>query len=187
VIQSVGDPIEPEDLVQITTDSSLTLKSSRGVVTLTHGDGEWFKFVMAATELMYPVPKGAIEVGHVALSRVYEEDHFFLLERYPHTSAVKHYASIFSRWRLCHGSDEEWQSFGDASHSEPVFVHQLMRHWVNRQNDVAVTLVLRYESPGLTDRETPSTNRQFVVLTRLRQMDADKELAPLRVKCARGT
>ena len=45
VIPSVGDSIEPQDLVQITTNSSLTLKSVRGTVTLTHRDGEWFKFV----------------------------------------------------------------------------------------------------------------------------------------------
>jgi hypothetical protein len=42
---SVGEAIEAGDLLQIPVDSSLTLRSSSGVITLTHKDGEWFKFV----------------------------------------------------------------------------------------------------------------------------------------------
>jgi hypothetical protein len=42
---SVGEPVKGGDLLQITPNSSLTLKSSRGVITLTSKDGEWFKFV----------------------------------------------------------------------------------------------------------------------------------------------
>jgi hypothetical protein len=41
----VGEGIEAGDLLQIPVNSSLTLKSSRGVITLTHKEGEWFKFV----------------------------------------------------------------------------------------------------------------------------------------------
>jgi len=41
----VGEAIEAVDLLQIPVDSSLTLKSSRGVITLTSKEGEWFKFV----------------------------------------------------------------------------------------------------------------------------------------------
>ena len=42
---SVGASIEVGDLVQITPTSSLTLRSERGVITLTSKEGEWFKFV----------------------------------------------------------------------------------------------------------------------------------------------
>lgn len=49
-----------------------------------------------------------------------------------------------------------------------MFVHQLLKYWVSPGNDVAVTLVLRYELPGLATREAPSSERQFVALTRLR-------------------
>jgi hypothetical protein len=141
-----------------------------------------------AADTMYPVPKGATEVRHVALQPgVYEQDSFFLTERYPGTSALKHYAQIFSRWRSCHGTDDGWQSFGDASQPERVFIHQLIRHWVNSQNDVAVTLALRYESPGLDSREVPSTDRQFVAVLRLQQVDAEKHLVEMGVKCAKGT
>jgi hypothetical protein len=141
-----------------------------------------------AADTMYPVPKGALEVGHVALQPgVYEEDHFFLTEQYPGTSALKHYASIFSRWRSCHGTDDGWQSFPDASGSEHLFVHQLIRHWVNPHNDVAVTLVLRYASPGLATREVPSSDRQFVAVMRLQHVDAEKQLVGMGVNCAKGT
>jgi hypothetical protein len=137
---------------------------------------------------MYPVPKSAVEVGHDVLQQgVYEEDHFFLTEHYPGTSALNHYENIFSRWRSCHGTSDGWQSFGDARGSEPVFTHQLLRYWVNPQNDVALTLVLMYQSPGLATREAPSSDRQFVALTRLRQGDAEKHLAQMGVKCAKGT
>ena len=42
---SVGASIEAGDLVQVTPNSSLTLRSKRGVITLTSKEGEWFKFV----------------------------------------------------------------------------------------------------------------------------------------------
>jgi hypothetical protein len=40
----VGDPIQSGDLLQITTDSSITLSASGALITLTNRDGEWFKF-----------------------------------------------------------------------------------------------------------------------------------------------
>ena len=42
---STGVSIESGDLVQVTPNSSLTLRSARGVVTLTSKESEWFKFV----------------------------------------------------------------------------------------------------------------------------------------------
>jgi hypothetical protein len=153
----------------------------------THYLAKQVKPRVAAT--MYPVPEGAVEVGHVALQPdVYEEDLFFLTEQYPGTSALKHYANIFSRWRQCHGTDDGWQSFGDASRPEHVFVHQLIRRWVNPHNDVTVTLALRYESPGLASREHPSSDRQFVAVMRLQQVDAEKRLLQMGVvNCEKGT
>jgi hypothetical protein len=97
------------------------------------------------------------------------------------------YASVFSRWHSCHGADDGWRSFADASGSEHLFVHQLIRHWVNPHNDVAVTLVLRYASPGLAMREVPSSDRQFVAVVRLQHVDAEKELVESGVNCAKGT
>jgi hypothetical protein len=141
-----------------------------------------------AAELMYPLPKGAVEIGHVAIQpHVYEEDHFRLNERFPGTSAVQHYSAIFAGWRACRGSDRGWVTFPDASGTAPQFVHQLLRFWVNAKNDEAVTLVLRYESPGLSTRDVPSSDDQFVALTRLRHIDAENQLfGKMGLRCATG-
>ena len=142
---------------------------------------------MAGT--MYPAPKGALGVEHVSVQPgVYEEDYLVLAERYPGASALKHYVTIFSHWHPCRGyRDDGWESFGDASGTDKVFVHQLIKHWVNPQNDVAVTLVLRYESPGLATREVPSSDRLFVAVTRLQHVDAEKEVVKMgAVSCAKG-
>jgi hypothetical protein len=145
-------------------------------------------YAASAAETMYPVPKGAVEVGHEVLQPgVYEEDHFLLTEQYPGTTALRHYSHIFAGWRSCHSSDDGWQSFPDASQPEKVFVHQLIRRWVNLQNDERVTLVLSYTSPGLAIRDTPASNQQFVAIVRLRQVVADKYLTEMGVKCANGT
>jgi hypothetical protein len=58
---------------------------------------------------------------------------------------------------------------------------------VSPHNDVAVTLVLRYASPGLAVREIPSSERQFVAVMRLQHTDVGKELVELGVNCAKGT
>jgi hypothetical protein len=42
---SVGASIEAGDLVQVTPNASLTLRSARGIITLTSEKGQWFKFV----------------------------------------------------------------------------------------------------------------------------------------------
>jgi hypothetical protein len=141
--------------------------------------------VAMTAETMFPVPQGATEIGHVVLQPgADEEDHFFLTERYPGAPAVKHYSAFFSQWSSCDASKVGWDSFADASRPEPRFVHQLARYWVNQRNNVAVILVLRYESPGLTTQMVPSSDRQFVAVMRLRHHDVAKELAGIGVRCA---
>jgi hypothetical protein len=141
-----------------------------------------------AADTMFPMPRDALEPGHdVITPGTYEEDHFFLLEDYPGTSAATHYAKIFARWHPCEAPAAAWQSFGDASQSEPVFIHQLIRRWVNSRNDEVITLVLMYSSPGLSERSTPASNRQFVALTRLRHVDARRHVAEVGGRCAEGT
>lgn len=136
---------------------------------------------------MYSVPDGASEIGHVALQAgVYEQDHFFLAERYPRTTAVEHYSALFAAWRPCNATDD-WDSYPDVSGAEPRFVHQLIRHWVNPQNDVAITLVLRYTSLGLQIRAVPDNDSQQVLLLRLKRKDAEKGLTEIGAKCEKGT
>jgi hypothetical protein len=141
----------------------------------------------SAAATMYPVPSGAIDTRHFQIQPgVYEEDSYRFPERYPRSSALDHYAAIFAGWRPCLTGDDGWQSFADASGTQPRFIHQLIRHWVNSQNDEAVTLLLRYESPGLSTREAPSTDDQFVAVTRLRHPGADKHFEAMGAKCVKA-
>jgi hypothetical protein len=141
----------------------------------------------SAADTMYPVPSGAIDPRHSEMrSGVYEEDSYHFTEQYPRSSALDHYAAIFAAWRPCLSSDDGWQSFPDASGPQPRFIHQLIRHWVNSQNDEAVTLVLMYQSPGLTTRDAPSTDDQFVAITRLRHAGADKHFEAMGVNCVKA-
>jgi hypothetical protein len=137
---------------------------------------------------MYPVPPGAVGVSHDVLQpKVHEQDSFWLDERFPSSSAVEHYQRIFSGWRTCYGSDRNWWSYGDRSSGEERVIHQLSRHWLNAANDTAVTVVLKYSSGGSEQRDTLDDARQFVVVLRHRQPNAEKYLAEIEVKCDKGT
>ncbi len=138
----------------------------------------------AATEIMFPVPKGAKGVSHVQLGPDGgEQDYFWLDESYPSTSAIDHYSRLFAKWRPCQLPEKEWSAFGDASSDSPRFIHQLVRQWVSRSNDVAVTVLLRYSSPGLREHIVPDSNRQFVAVIRHRMPNAAQELAKTGAKC----
>ena len=144
--------------------------------------------IAAAASTMFPVPKNAIEPGHAVIAPgASEQDHFWLKESFPSSSAVDHYERIFSKWRPCHGRESGWESFGDRSKGDERFVHQRLRYWVNAANDTAVTLALMYTSTGLTPRARPDTDRQFVVLIRLKQPDAAKLLSEMGAKCEKDT
>jgi hypothetical protein len=143
--------------------------------------------VIAASPMMYPVPSNAIDPGHTVIApNVSEQDHFFLNEKYPSSSAVEHYNRVFSGWRACFG-EKQWSSFGDRSSGEERFIHQLTRHWVNAANNESVTLALRYTSPGLRHRASPDSDRQFVVLVRLKQPNASQTLKEMGVTCGKDT
>jgi hypothetical protein len=143
--------------------------------------------VAVAAQTMYAVPDRASEIRHDVLQPgAYEQDSFFVAEPYPGISVLEHYGVVFSKWRICHGTDS-WLSFPDQSGQEPQFIHQLVRHWASPLNDEVVTLVLRYTSPGLETRTAPVNDRQFVALARLRVPDAEKQLIQIGVKCEKGT
>jgi hypothetical protein len=137
--------------------------------------------------MMYPVPTGAIDAVHDVLqTNVHEQDSFWLIQKYPSSTAVEHYQRVFAGWRNCYGPEREWWSFGDHSTGEDRFIHQLLRHWLNAANDTAVTVVLRYSSSGIEDRAVPDNERQFVVVLRHRQPDAEKYLNDNEVQCEKA-
>jgi hypothetical protein len=141
--------------------------------------------VALSTQTMFPVPKGALAPSHVVITPgVSEQDHFSLNERFPGTSAIEHYRGLFAAWRPCTWATAGWSSFGDLSQGDKRFIHQFARHWVNRANDTAVTVVLRYTSAGAQQREVPDNERQTVVVIRVTAPDAAKQMAELGARCA---
>ena len=136
--------------------------------------------------LMFPVPTGAIEPEHVVVvPGVSEQDHFWLKEKYPATSALSHYKKVLADWRYCPAREGGWQSFGDQSPAQ--HVHQQMHHWVNIADDTVVVLGLRYTSEGVKYRAAPETDRQFVVLIRVKQKGASKSVAQMGGACGKDS
>ena len=145
-------------------------------------------FPAEAAQTTYPVPKGASEVGHVALQPgAAEQDHFFLVEKYPGSSAMDHYRKVFAKWRPCYWNEREWSSFADAAGPKPQFIHRLVRHWASAANDVAVTVAIQYTSPGMASRTVPANDRQFVVVAIRKSANAEKDLAEIGAKCEKST
>jgi hypothetical protein len=136
---------------------------------------------------MFPAPKTAIEPSHVVITPVSEQDHYWLNEKYPASTALEHYKRVFASWRPCYGRERGWESFGDRTTDQPTYVHQLLRHWVNPANDTSVTLGLRYISSGSNYRITPDTDRQFVVLVRVKQPNASQTLVEMGVTCEKDS
>lgn len=143
--------------------------------------------VVGASASMFPLPSGAVDVGHVVLQPgVGEQDYFWFNEPYPGTTAMDHYAKVFSKWRLCRGWNEAWSSYGDVAGGRNSFVHQLVKHWTNPSNDMAVVVALKYDSPGSTYRPKPANDRQYVAVMRYKVPDASKFLVELGIKCEKG-
>ncbi len=139
--------------------------------------------VAADVEFMFPAPGNATNPNHAVIAPgVSEQDYFLLKEKYPGTSAVTHYAKVFAKWRRC-TSDDKWTSYADRANGADVFVHQQIHHWLNKSNDQAVALIVRYKSPGATIRATPDTDEQFVALVRITQPNMTKKLGEMGVKC----
>jgi hypothetical protein len=134
--------------------------------------------------LTFPVPKGALEPGHVALQPgLAEQDHFFMNEKYPGSSALTHYAQIFSRWRPCYWPQRDWETIPDASTDPSRLLHRRVRFWVAPTNNKWVMVTLQYASPGLADRAQPVSDRQFVVVAIRKTQDAKADLTLLDAKC----
>jgi hypothetical protein len=140
--------------------------------------------VVAGEPLLFPVPSGAIEAEHVTLQPgIASQDHFFLNEKFPGSSALTHYARVFSKWRPCFWPEREWETIGDASTKPPRSLHRRVRFWVEPSNRMWVMVTVQYESPGLIERVAPVNDRQFVVVAIRNVPDALKDIALLDVKC----
>jgi hypothetical protein len=135
--------------------------------------------------VMYPLPSDALGPVHVTHKDGSQEDYFWLTVKYPSTAALSHYREVLSDWRECEGNNREWESFVDPSRNYNLYVHQLIRHWVNRDDDAVVTLTLRYNAYKLDPEGAPIHNRQLVSLVRRTQAEAMKAVQAMGDTCKR--
>jgi hypothetical protein len=142
-----------------------------------------FLNVASAATPMFQVPKGALEAEHITLQPgVAWQDHFFLKEKYPGSSALEHYSRAFFDWRSCFWAKRDWESILDASSGSVRQLHRRVRFWVSPTNREWVMVTLQYGSPmgsggGLAD------DRQYVVVAIRRSNNAIGELTEFDAKC----
>lgn len=115
-----------------------------------------------ATNTIFPLPKAAYDIRHVVIESTGTRQDFFKVKlAYPSMEVVTHYRALFAGWSEC-SNKRGWESFGDTANNKQEYIHQLIYEWVPPSNDKVVTLGLRYVSPGIATRQTPSTNEQLV-------------------------
>jgi hypothetical protein len=143
---------------------------------------------LAAEQSMFPLPEGAIGATHIVLGADgAEQDYFWIKEKYPSFTALTHYSAVFSGWRQCYGIAREWRSFPEQQTGADLYVHLLVRHWVNKANDTSFSLILRYSSKGLEPRVAPDSDRQYVALVRRTRPNAAEKLEEIGNKCEKDT
>jgi hypothetical protein len=139
-------------------------------------------------QFLFPVPTNAMAPEHGVLQpSVAEQDYFWVDEKYPASSALAHYRKVLSNWLECSGPSTDWSSYGDLSKDDERFVHARSAYWVSGDNDAAVVFLAKYESKGISWRNKPDNDNQFVAVVEYRVPNAREFLADLKVSCAPGT
>ena len=132
----------------------------------------------------FAVPAGAHDVKHVALQPgVAVEDHFFLNEPFPGSSAISHYERVFAEWRPCFWPERDWDVVPDSTVDPPRLLQRKVRYWAAPRNTEWVMVAIQYESPGLADRPVPARDEQQVVLVNRKSQDAISDLELVGAKC----
>ncbi len=102
---------------------------------------------------------------------------------YPSKAVAEFYSrKVESPWVRCY-SDMKWQSFGDATQTPAAFVHQMLLHWVNYEEDRLLLLGIRYISEDATYREFPDNKTQRVHLVEYRQLSVEEAVSALGLDC----
>ena len=140
-----------------------------------------------AGNLMFALPAGAESANHVVISPgVGEQDYFWLKVAFPDSPALPHYANVFSQWVECKPWQAGWRGYGDIANGANRYVHEFQRHWINKENNRAVTLLLRYESPGAKYRARPDNDKQFVAVISYRVPDAAGFFTEVKIDCPKA-
>jgi len=103
--------------------------------------------------------------------------------QYPNKDVLNFYkTTIKSPWVKC-TEGNNWESFGDISGNEPLFIHQTSQRWVNRDKNRLLLLAIKYRSQGSESRETPDNSIQNVYLVEYYEPNITETLSILGVTC----
>ena len=104
-------------------------------------------------------------------------------EQYPNKDVLNFYkATITAPWIACTESDN-WESFGDVSGNEPLFIHQIVQRWVNRDKSRLLLLAIKYRSQGSKHRAMPDNNIQNIYLVEYIESNIEESLLALGLTC----
>jgi hypothetical protein len=133
---------------------------------------------------MFPLPVGAEKFSHVTIEEhIAEQDFFTYRSKYPSTAALEHYVALLKGWTVCRGQSDEWTAYGDQANGANEYLHLYSRFFLSPKRDEAVLVFLRYKSPGLVQREVPTTDEQFVGVIRYRPREMDQFLSMQPERC----
>jgi hypothetical protein len=144
-----------------------------------------FSFLAEASEFeVLPVFPGAIDVREHSLSAINSHQVSYQLKAsYPNEDALEFYKnSLSEKWVLCNGKG--WQSFGDISGKKPIFIHQLLAYWANREKGSLIMLALMYESSGSEYRQIPESDIQKVLVIEYKSESLGEEISRLGLECS---
>jgi hypothetical protein len=144
--------------------------------------------VSAQHKTMFPVPKGAFDVGHVTIRESgARQDHYSIKLPYPSDAILEHYRKVLGKsWEECIWGQgkSEWWGYGDTSNGNSRYVHQREVVWVNRGARSIIFLGLRYISPGPETRRVPDHDIQNVIVLRTPRGDLAAELKAFGISCS---
>jgi len=168
-----------QDVIRIKKTMKLFIKASILIVLLATGctseKQDWSEF---------STYDKAIDIdNYVFPNGVANQVYFKVKAQYPNTDVLNFYkTTITSPWVECTESND-WQSFGDISGNEPLFIHQTAQRWVNREKNRLLLFAIKYRSQGSESRKMPDNNIQNVYLVEYVQPNIDDAISDLGITC----
>lgn len=158
-----------------------TLKSSIFSILLLYGcSGDAVEWVD------WPIPPGARNIQSYDLNNDNAHQISFNVNAgYPNKLVAEFYSEqVKSPWVRCY-QKMEWQYFGDVTQTPPAFIHQMLLHWADFENNRLLLLGVRYASESAVFRKRPDTKIQNVNLVEYHEVRVEDVVARLGLHCKR--
>ncbi len=126
----------------------------------------------------------AIDINHYTFPNGKGKQVFYKVKaEYPNKDVLNFYASMINKpWVKCSGS-VQWAGSADTSGNEPLYIHQIVQRWVNRDKNRLLFLAIKYRSPGTSERENPDNDIQNIYFTEYFEPNIAKTLTTIGVTC----